>query len=59
MDYETSCSRFIILFFYFVFEIIFYLAQGKGIFLINKMSQIKKWSRDGKSIPAGMRFSYF
>ncbi|CAF4495500.1 unnamed protein product, partial [Rotaria magnacalcarata] len=24
-------------------------AQGKGIFLINKMSQIKKWSRDGKS----------
>ncbi|CAF0899168.1 unnamed protein product [Didymodactylos carnosus] len=22
-------------------------AQGKGIFLINKMSQIKKWSRDG------------
>ncbi|CAF3321127.1 unnamed protein product [Rotaria socialis] len=27
-------------------------AQGKGIFLINKMSQIKKWSRDGKSIPA-------
>ncbi|CAF5155518.1 unnamed protein product, partial [Rotaria socialis] len=28
--------------------------QGKGIFLINKMSQIKKWSRDGKSIPAGM-----
>jgi tubulin polyglutamylase TTLL1 len=27
-------------------------AQGKGIFLINKMSQIKKWSREGKSIPA-------
>ncbi|CAF1347951.1 unnamed protein product [Didymodactylos carnosus] len=22
-------------------------AQGKGIFLINKISQIKKWSRDG------------
>jgi tubulin polyglutamylase TTLL1 len=28
-------------------------AQGKGIFLINKMSQIKKWSRDGKAVPAG------
>ena len=30
-----------------------FLAQGKGIFLINKMSQIKKWSRDGKTVPAG------
>ena len=29
------------------------LAQGKGIFLINKMSQIKKWSRDDKSVPTG------
>lgn len=28
-------------------------AQGKGIFLINKMSQIKKWSRDDKSVPTG------
>eukprot|EP00794_Sanderia_malayensis_P003785 gene3785-4308_t len=26
-----------------------YLAQGVGIFLINRLSQIKKWSRDGKS----------
>lgn len=24
-------------------------AQGKGIFLINKLSQIKKWSRDSKT----------
>ncbi|XP_072915419.1 polyglutamylase complex subunit TTLL1-like isoform X2 [Hemitrygon akajei] len=24
-------------------------AQGKGIFLINKLSQIKKWSRDNKN----------
>ncbi|XP_067856186.1 polyglutamylase complex subunit TTLL1 [Heptranchias perlo] len=24
-------------------------AQGKGIFLINKLSQIKKWSRDNKA----------
>ncbi|XP_007896737.1 probable tubulin polyglutamylase TTLL1 [Callorhinchus milii] len=24
-------------------------AQGRGIFLINKLSQIKKWSRDGKN----------
>lgn len=45
----------------FCFELMFvcffingiFSAQGKGIFLINKMSQIKKWSRDGKSIPTG------
>lgn len=24
-------------------------AQGKGIFLINKLSQIKKWSRDSRT----------
>ena len=24
-------------------------AQGKGIFLVNKLSQIKKWSRDSKT----------
>jgi hypothetical protein len=24
-------------------------AQGIGIFLINKLSQLKKWSKDGKS----------
>jgi len=41
-------------FFYRIFS-----AQGKGIFLINKMSQIKKWSRDGKSIPAGNRSHFF
>jgi tubulin polyglutamylase TTLL1 len=40
-------------YFYFL-----YLAQGKGIFLINKMSQIKKWSRDGKSMPTSRIFSY-
>ncbi|XP_062513741.1 polyglutamylase complex subunit TTLL1-like isoform X2 [Corticium candelabrum] len=27
-------------------------AQGVGIFLVNKLSQIKKWSRDGRGIPA-------
>ena len=33
-------------------------AQGKGIFLINKMSQIKKWSRDGKSVPTGEQWRW-
>lgn len=28
-------------------------AQGVGIFLINRLSQIKKWSRDGKSLSLG------
>jgi tubulin polyglutamylase TTLL1 len=41
----------------FLNNLFVYIAQGKGIFLINKMSQIKKWSRDGKSIPAGIEFS--
>jgi tubulin polyglutamylase TTLL1 len=30
-------------------------AQGIGIFLINKLSQLKKWSKDGKSsVPPGV-----
>lgn len=27
------------------------IAQGVGIFLINKLSQIKKWSKDTKGNP--------
>ncbi|XP_076330463.1 tubulin tyrosine ligase-like 1B isoform X5 [Tachypleus tridentatus] len=36
-----------------------HLAQGVGIFLINKLSQLKKWSRDGPSFnPAAVKESY-
>ncbi|XP_076330457.1 tubulin tyrosine ligase-like 1B isoform X2 [Tachypleus tridentatus] len=34
-------------------------SQGVGIFLINKLSQLKKWSRDGPSFnPAAVKESY-
>jgi tubulin polyglutamylase TTLL1 len=32
-------------------------AQGKGIFLINKISQIKKWSKDKWSGISSSRFN--
>ncbi|XP_062514072.1 polyglutamylase complex subunit TTLL1-like [Corticium candelabrum] len=35
-----------------VYVCISVVAQGVGIFLVNKLSQIKKWSRDGRGIPA-------
>ncbi|XP_054719711.1 polyglutamylase complex subunit TTLL1-like isoform X2 [Uloborus diversus] len=36
-----------------------YLAQGVGIFLINKLSQLKRWSRDSTSFnPAVVKESY-
>ncbi|XP_051818226.1 polyglutamylase complex subunit TTLL1 isoform X3 [Antechinus flavipes] len=34
-------------------------AQGKGIFLINKLSQIKKWSRDSKTSSYKLGFCRF
>ncbi|XP_048404326.2 polyglutamylase complex subunit TTLL1-like isoform X3 [Stegostoma tigrinum] len=34
-------------------------AQGKGIFLINKLSQIKKWSRDNKASKYKLGFCRF
>ncbi len=32
-----------------ILRVIFFLAtaQGIGIFIVNKLSQIKKWSKDG------------
>ena len=49
MDNETSRKRYhikpTILNLYPILSLL-YLAQGKGIFLINKISQIKKWSKD-------------
>ncbi len=37
---------------YFVYVITSYslLAQGVGIFLINKLSQLKKWSKDSTKV---------
>lgn len=29
----------------------YFLAQGKGIFLINRLSQLKKWSKDTRGTP--------
>ncbi|XP_072134633.1 polyglutamylase complex subunit TTLL1 isoform X3 [Mobula birostris] len=34
-------------------------AQGKGIFLINKLSQIKKWSRDSRTTTYRLGFCRF
>ncbi|OWK03581.1 TTLL1 [Cervus elaphus hippelaphus] len=34
-------------------------AQGKGIFVINKLSQIKKWSRDSKTSSYKLGFCRF
>ena len=34
------------------------MAQGKGIFIINKLSQIKKWSQGTRWANAPVRASY-
>ena len=33
----------------YIFMINMFTARGIGIFLINRLSQLKKWSRDSKT----------
>ena len=32
-------------------SVFYFSAQGKGIFLINRLSQLKKWSKDSRGTP--------